>query len=103
MPFAEIDLEKYLLPWKKFNSHWTRFPLKGYRRFSVWRTYANKYCGNMADYKLEVPLELFNTPEVPLELFNTPEEAMQETDCRLIKRGYILLTEEQAKKYLLLL
>jgi hypothetical protein len=93
MPFAEIDLEKYLLPYKKFNSHWTRFPLKGYEQFSVWMTYANRYRGNMADYKLEVPLELFNTPE----------EAMQETDCRLIKRGYILLTEQQAKKYLLLL
>jgi hypothetical protein len=85
MPFAEIDLEKYLLPWKIINSYNIRVSIKPRCMYMVWGTLYH-YGGNL----LKVSVDSL-------------DKAKSITDKILIEKGYVLLTEEQAKKYLLLL
>jgi hypothetical protein len=98
-------MEKYLSPYKRQPSHswerWGRYDLSGDIRLWVAKPLPNNGWSNRRVKDWYINGENFSS--LPNDQgFDTKEEAMEALDRWLVEQGYVLLTEEQWEKLVVL-
>jgi hypothetical protein len=89
-----MDKSQYLTPWKELSDSFY------FIRYSIDNHYwlATVYTANSS-----IKNEWWAGSETGTRLFKTKEQAMECSDKELLDRGYVLLTQEQYDKLIILL